>query len=414
MSTVGAMSTETVNNHNGNLTDEESKWIDSEKLARIEGKQLEQLKQAEYNTRWIDRDKLERIEIQELEQAGILKPTGTRGPYNALPASYQSEDGVLIRQRTNSDSSGDEARFYDPGEPDNDLRHPAERAADTKGQPMQNYQRNRSSSRIPLYTSSLVPVPQHHLERNAPLVRQPPSPENASDDDGSSYKRSRKRSYSASSTVLLTDGTPPTTAVSSAPKTAASPQTGRVKSNISSPNRSNSKSKTRLSGNSSITKNKTRSNPQLAPSHRPTSSHHSHQAPEGPPPWQLSNYTPDPKLPPDQQIIPTVAKRLQQEQWEKEGVFATVYDKKLRPLKVQDPEQTPVEKEEVKESQADNVEEQETVASTDESRGVREVSKTPASPIDIIQPPKEGKDDKGVTVSSLIFFFFFFFRNRLT
>lgn len=393
MSTTGAMSTETVNNHNGNLTDEESKWIDSEKLARIEGKQLEQLKQAEYNTRWIDRDKLERIEIQELEQAGILPPTGTRGTYNALPASYQPEDGVWTRQRTNSDSSGDEARFYDPSGPDNDPRHPAERAADTRGQPMQSYQRNRSSSRIPLYTSSLVPVPQHHLERNAPLVRQPPSPENGSDDDGSSYRRSRKRSYSASSTVLLTEGTPPTTAVSSAPKTAVSPQTSRVKSNIASPNRSNSKSKTRLSGH---TKNRTRSNPQLNPSHRPTSSH---QAPEGPPPWQLSNYTPDPKLPPDQQIIPTVAKRLQQEQWEKEGVFATVYDKKLRPLKVQDPDKAPIEKGEVKEIQAHVVEELGAVVPADESRGTREVPKMPAPPIATIQPPKEGKEDKGVTVS---------------
>jgi hypothetical protein len=43
-------------------------------------------------------------------------------------------------------------------------------------------------------------------------------------------------------------------------------------------------------------------------------------------------YKPDPRLPPDQQLLPTVAKRLQQEQWEKEGKFGNTYDKEFRPL----------------------------------------------------------------------------------
>ena len=43
-------------------------------------------------------------------------------------------------------------------------------------------------------------------------------------------------------------------------------------------------------------------------------------------------YKPDPRLPPDQQLLPTVAKRLQQEQWEKEGKFGNVYDTSFRPL----------------------------------------------------------------------------------
>ncbi|KAF8418819.1 hypothetical protein EV426DRAFT_306127 [Tirmania nivea] len=387
LSTVGAMSTETVNGPNGNLTDEESKWIDSEKLAKIEGKQLEQLKQSEYNTRWIDRDKLERIEIQELEQAGILPSKGARESYNASQGAHQSDDGVT-RVRTNSDSSQDERRFYDPNEPDNDLRHPFERVAE-RGRPMQNIQRNRSSSRIPLYASSPVPVPLHHLERTALLKRQPPSPENGSDDDGSTRTHSRKRSYSAGSTILLTESTPPTTATPAGPKPPATPQTNRVKSNVTSPNRSNSK-KGRFSGNSSLAKNKHKSNPQLTPNNRPTSSH---QVPEGPPPWSLSTYTPDPKLPPDQQIIPTVARRLQQEQWEKEGVFATVYDTKLRPLKVQDPEEEQEEKEEAKENEADQVKEQ-VVLITNQNECPVDISEKPALPIVAAPPPKEEKDEK--------------------
>lgn len=45
-------------------------------------------------------------------------------------------------------------------------------------------------------------------------------------------------------------------------------------------------------------------------------------------------YKPDPRLPPDQQILPTHAKRLQQEQWEKEGKYASTYDKEFAPLAI--------------------------------------------------------------------------------
>jgi hypothetical protein len=54
--------------------------------------------------------------------------------------------------------------------------------------------------------------------------------------------------------------------------------------------------------------------------------------PEGDPPWLATMYKPDPRLPPDQQLLPTVAKRLQQEQWEKEGKFGNAYDTSFRPL----------------------------------------------------------------------------------
>ena len=43
-------------------------------------------------------------------------------------------------------------------------------------------------------------------------------------------------------------------------------------------------------------------------------------------------YKPDPRLPPDQQMLPTHAKRMAQEQWEKEGKTGTVYDKEFRLL----------------------------------------------------------------------------------
>jgi hypothetical protein len=83
---------------------------------------------------------------------------------------------------------------------------------------------------------------------------------------------------------------------------------------------------------------KPRSSPKDAPNSRPPtrsgepSQNSSVKTPEGDPPWLTSMYKPDPRLPPDQQLLPTVAKRLQQEQWEKEGKFGNTYDKEFRPL----------------------------------------------------------------------------------
>jgi hypothetical protein len=43
-------------------------------------------------------------------------------------------------------------------------------------------------------------------------------------------------------------------------------------------------------------------------------------------------YKPDPRLPPDQQILPTHAKRLMQERWEKEGQPASSFGKDFAPI----------------------------------------------------------------------------------
>ena len=47
-------------------------------------------------------------------------------------------------------------------------------------------------------------------------------------------------------------------------------------------------------------------------------------------------YKPDPRLPPDQQIIPTHAKRMQQEQWESEGRVGSMYDTDFRLLNTEE------------------------------------------------------------------------------
>jgi hypothetical protein len=47
-------------------------------------------------------------------------------------------------------------------------------------------------------------------------------------------------------------------------------------------------------------------------------------------------YKPDPRLPPDQQILPTHAKKLQQEQWQREGKLPSAYDRAFEPLAIRD------------------------------------------------------------------------------
>jgi len=52
----------------------------------------------------------------------------------------------------------------------------------------------------------------------------------------------------------------------------------------------------------------------------------------GEPPWLHHTFSPDPSLPADQQLIPTVAKRIEQERLEREKGLVTVWDREMRPL----------------------------------------------------------------------------------
>lgn len=377
------------NNIDGAEVVDDSKWIDSEKLARIEGRQLEYAK-------WIDRDKLERIEIEELEKAGIRLPLkSSRASLQNLQKQYYHDAGDLKRQRTNSGSSNEEVQnYYTPDERTYEPRYANLQSSDTPSHPMKNGQRIVSGSKIPVLTQSRIPVPRQTKDKAGSTRQQQSSPEQGSDED-STYTQShtRKRSYSAGSAILLnSEGESGTSTVAK----PAVPKATRTQSyNSTKPaEKKNTKQARTSTSNSTLAKNKTKSNPQLVPPHRPTtavSSGH-RDAPEGPPPWS-STFSPDPKLPPDQQLIPTVAKRLQQEQWEKEGAFATVYDGKLRPLKVQDfsdppprPEQDTEDKEEQEEVKVEENVTEERVESPREYARDQWPLRSPSPPIDTPVP----------------------------
>lgn len=301
---------------------------------------------------WIHRDKLKEIENRELEAAGFRVGRSSRSNSRSQSAGARH----MSRDRTNSGatdtlSNGDynvdhHPRMISPipaeGEEEEvqqttgwDVRSAEEIAADREQYAERNAQTIRpSTSRIPIAKTSPLPVPNTFVERDQPL----PRPRNGSgnwDPDAIANNGARVRSGSISSQILLDE-----------PRLSEAPQKSPVKGRVDQRETPTSKSKTPgkptpTSGVRKVTpKNQTK--PRNASGHspvkrpgtsggsisRPGTSHR----PEGEAPWVATMYKPDPMLPPDQQIIPTHAKRMQQEQWETEGRVASVYDKDFRML----------------------------------------------------------------------------------
>lgn len=320
-------------------------------------------------SKWIHRDKLAKIESQELRQAGYQLPPQFRATSRVNGSRERSvEEGeqtinghqldpyqqerVEKRQRVVSPTPGYEPDFNQ--EPPNfDLRTPEEIAADPyeEGHSPQTYRQTgvrASSSRIPLPKSSPLPIPQDYIERNTPLPRKRgySGGWSGGDEDGLMYSKPRSRSHSIGSQILLDDiehlnGTP-TPASRPVSRSTAQPGIGKAKvpskstpvsgaRKISAANRIASGQQTSRTAPSA-----NRNSPGQRPhtrsgESRPTSAIN---RPEGDPPWLATMYKPDPRLPPDQQIIPTHAKRLQQEQWEKEGKYGSTFDKEFHPIAI--------------------------------------------------------------------------------
>jgi hypothetical protein len=314
-------------------------------------------------SRWIHRDKLARIESQELQEAGIHigresrtgnRPSGKRD----WPREYQS-NGVYggelgsqnhslredLRQRVASPFSGedgDEPMTFDLRHPDEAAQDPnEENRAEPQHTPIRQPGQKPSYSRIPLSKASPIPIPQDYIERPAPLVRTPGHPGNGLDDDGIAYNKTRSRSHSNGSQVLLDDGEDPD--ITPKFRSRNSPQGSPSKTKQAAKGTSGGRKTSASRGVSGQQRPRTRSaQHKESPTPRPgtrsgeTPPGSSSKRPEGDPPWLSSIYSPDPKLPPEQQLLPTVAKRLQQEQWEREGKYASEFDREFQPLKVHD------------------------------------------------------------------------------
>ena len=286
--------------------------------------------------KWIHRDKLAVIESQEAQAAGVYIPhefaaQDQEAHYSLKPhispnrgLEYTSGRKDEMRSCDQRSPSPVVDEYYSGDDDvDHDLRTPDEIATDSIGtssspRVYSQYGLRASSSRIPIATSSPLPISQEHIERNTPLPRKRGVSGNY-EEEGLIYRQARSRSHSVGSQVLLDDAE----YLNSAP---SSPN--KIKAPVKSQQISSAKRSLAGSRNVSATQKvrSTSSTARGSPAQRPATRSGAEgrpataiNRPEGEAPWLADMYKPDPRLPPDQQIIPTHAKRLQQEQWDRVG-----------------------------------------------------------------------------------------------
>ncbi|KAF7587017.1 hypothetical protein BBP40_007861 [Aspergillus hancockii] len=314
-------------------------------------------------TNWIHRDKLAKIESEELQQILFQRRVGSGSIRSGRGRNHDLHHNEVTTPPTEPlepwpnlhDSQRDITSSPTPLDNDErgkwDLRKPEVIATEDNASSMyRNPGLRKSSSRIPIPTSSTAPFSPENTGREFSSQR---SRANTSE-DALSFGMPRRASEPI--TVDSADGSPPAAGsrpasrgaqaqLAAAKKTPAKGSSARKSSAPASSTRKPTPRSRAVSNNGS--QRPTR------PGERPTTAVN---RPEGDPPWLATMYKPDPRLPPDQQMLPTHAKRMQQEQWEKEGKTPTTYDREFGPLAVGPDSPTPrVEKPE----QAEETEKQE-------------------------------------------------------
>ena len=309
------------------------------------------------SSKWVHRDKLTMIEIQEYKDRGMEVPPELLARAGLRPESRRSKKGRHESQeRGKKDGKRQRARTPSPlplEEHDDlqyipdDPRSAEEIAADSyegNHSDIPIYQHGKlrsSSSRIPLATTSPHPIPTEHIERSTPLPRKRAQSSGDVEEDAIMYSKNRSRGNSMTSQVLLDDGE----AIGSAPNSPESPSKRRVSKNQAHsrkpsatikvvPNSSSTKSRT---PSATVRNSPGRPSTRAGPEGRPRTAAN---PPEGDPPWLDTMYKPDPRLPPEQQMLPTHAKRMMQEQWEREGKAGSVYDRNFTPVAIVDDNHT--------------------------------------------------------------------------
>ncbi|KAI1921179.1 hypothetical protein LOZ65_003847 [Ophidiomyces ophidiicola] len=326
---------------------------------------------------WIHRDKLIKIETEELQQYGMSSPDsvllGTvSGSINGrsreslgivtngiadrnessmvIPEDLEHRDPSPNRLNDSQVEENDGPTvFDDPRLPEEIAADPYEEGVTPKVYRMPHLR--TSSSRIPVLASSPHPIQQEYLERDSPphRTRNNTLTNGNGDGDGLSIAKTRRPSQSAPRTLQ----TPEPKLDTTSPQTQDSQETSAGQQLQSSPSRSKQTTRTttnRKASNSADTR-KTSATQRKGGSingsgngngtnHRPGTRSGDRRPgtainrPEGDPPWLATMYKPDPRLPPDQQMLPTHAKRLQQELWEKEGKIPSAYDKDFAPISI--------------------------------------------------------------------------------
>jgi hypothetical protein len=256
----------------------------------------------------------ERFRESLVEQSGRYTPTSQDGEDEA-DEEYDADSilGAYDHERKHQRYStmSDTVVHHSPGRP-NEYEHVFEEE-DSQDQNWYNYKgtsikgRDITPSKIPIYYASPKPIPMEYIFRSAPLHR---SPSTHLQDHHSLEIQNLKRVRSES----LLDTFPKSQA-------ATTPRTSPTKRKHSTLPRPRSRSLTSMRPSLRSVRTVT---PGTTPK-RPMEA-------KGEPPWIQHSFSPDPSLPPDEQLIPTVARRLNQERLEREKGLVTVWDREMRPL----------------------------------------------------------------------------------
>ncbi|EGD84263.1 uncharacterized protein TERG_00545 [Trichophyton rubrum CBS 118892] len=334
------------------------------------------------HAQWIHRDKLAKIESEELQQLGIRLPAPFTGSKRGRGRSHEAANGINgvvtteqgeqwpalakdeaeKRHRRGGSSDARVDGIIPLETEDNEIinfdpRLPEEIAADQEENDGVYRQPGlrKSSSRIPVLASSHHPIPQEHLDRGVPLPRTRNNTLDNGNEDSIVYPKTRRPSESAfrerevtpdseSKAEITTQDSNSTNTSHPSPSKAKTPSkstpTGRKTSQPPN-NRKTSVTQKPKTPNSNNTGSSTNSTPNGRPGTRsgdnrpPSAAYSAMNRPDSDPPWLATMYKPDPRLPPDQQVIPTHAKRMQQEHWEREGKVPAIYDRDFSPLTIQ-------------------------------------------------------------------------------
>lgn len=304
--------------------------VDYQRSGRSQTRSKDHVDLSDEESKWIHRDLLAKIESQELQAAGITLPQSRS---RSRPRRDRSQSSARKPMQDNSSRSRkNSSHAMEPKTPDTseaingwDSRpiEEAEAEGDAPAKPA-------GGSRIPVPKKSPLPIPTQHLERDK-LVKRENSPEELE----KRIEMPKARSRSNSTTLKNLEPSPTfkahpakraaTTDLSPKKQTPTGPRKGSAPSKSIPPEaRGKVKPKPKNGTANNNARPSTRSGErELSMGSKPM---------EGDPPWLVSAYKPDPRLPPDQQLLPTVARRLQQEKWEQEGKFGSIYDKDFRPL----------------------------------------------------------------------------------
>ena len=299
-------------------------------------------------SKWIHRDKLAQIESRELAEMGIRM---------GRPSRAGSRSKSVRTAKSTSDAQEAAPELPDEELPpltesqrlqpmmDDDLEvHNTQQ--DTDEFTNHRSQRSEDLTSVARPGTSRIPVPTPSYEEDSPMEAR----RKRSESFGMLQRRTRSRSDGSQHLLDQSNGVdgqiPPSQASPSKQRSTSKPTpNGNRKASV--PRKTSGPVRSRANSNADSPKRPTTSGGSRPPTARP----------EGEAPWIATMYKPDPRLPPDQQMLPTHAKRMAQMQAEAEA--KAVRDNEASEFTLQDSDeqrvnQEPIENDQTREPQAND------------------------------------------------------------